>query len=931
MSSSRPRDHFFRKPDPMTNPEGRLAALLEQITGGRSAEALPELDQLLSQQPEHPALLGLKAEALRLTGSFVEAVAVFKQAAEKGAGVRNWLAAGVLLAAMRSTDDALQCLLKAQEEVPDSDEVLDALITTYFNANRQQEGIEFARRQLTVSSNPRLLTHAALLLQSNDLYAESSGAFKKIIELAPEDPAVVGAALVPARFTCEWEWVEALQQKIGAWYDQGVFDAPQEYPLTHLTWCPDEARNLGVTQAYVKRMVPAAEPLPVQAVAPRQGRRIRVGYVSCDFRNHATMHLMAGLFESHDRDRFEVFAYDYSAFDISEYRQRFINGCEHLVAIHSMSDQQAAERIAADQLDILFDLKLYTGGGRPGIMAYRPAPLQVAYLGYPGSAANNDIDYIVSDRFVTPDSSTPFYPEAFCRLPHTYQCNDRKRSAAAQPANRGAHGLPDDKVVFGAFNQSYKIDRTSFTVWLRVLAEVPDSVLWLLGQCDEAIANLTHYAQLAGVDPQRLIFAPFAAPQDHLARLQLADAVLDTLVCNGHTTTSDALWASVPVITSRGKHFSSRVSESLLNAMELPELVGVDHDDMVRIARRIGTDAGYRAALRTKVAANRLTTPLFDTLRFTRNFETAIEMMTRQHRRGEKGAHIDVPDCGPVEPPSIDQAKVEAVATPLQETYPACPLCQGSSEAVGFANCTGHELWHAALPPSLEWMKCASCGHVHTRHHWTSAGATEVARKADANRLVIAADNYDARRTAWAPVVDKVVNVLGGYRTVLGSSRQPTWVDARCGDGSLLMLAADYGFASAGLDARQEPVARIRQLGFNAVHEDFMVHLFDATFDVISMMDMLEHVAYPREALLKAAQLLRPGGVLVLGLPDLNSSSWKVMDAAGTNPYWQELENFHHFSRERLIALLAECHFEVVDMAIPNRYRAHMELYARRK
>ncbi|MBA1241826.1 O-linked N-acetylglucosamine transferase family protein [Pseudomonas japonica] len=914
----------------MTHPEERLAVLLEQITSGRSSEALPELDHLLSQAPENLALLGLRAEALRLTGRLVEAVEAFRHAASKGAGVRNWLAAGVLLAAMRSTDDALQCLRSANEEAPDNEEVLDALITTCFNANRQHEGIEFARRQLTVSANPRLLTHAALLLQSNDLYAESSGAFKTIIALAPEDPAVRGAALVPARFTCEWEWVEALQQKIGAWYDQGAFDAPQEYPLTHLTWCTDEARNLGVTQAYVKRMVPAAEPLPARAAAPLAGRRIRVGYVSCDFRNHATMHLMAGLFEAHDRNRFEVFAYDYSAPDVSAYRQRFTEGCEHVIAIHAMTDQQAAERMAADQLDILFDLKLYTGGGRPGIMAYRPAPLQVAYLGYPGSAANTDIDYIVSDRFVTPDSSTPFYPEAFCRLPHTYQCNDRKRSAAAQPANRAAHGLPEDKVVFGAFNQSYKIDRTSFTVWLRVLTEVPNSVLWLLGQCDEAITNLTHYAQLAGVDPQRLIFAPFAAPQDHLARLQLADAVLDTLVCNGHTTTSDALWAGVPVITSRGRHFSSRVSESLLNAIELPELVGADHNAMVGIAQRIGSDAEYRTALRAKVAANRLSTPLFDTLRFTRNFETAIEQMVQQHRPGVKGAHIDVPDCGPIDAAIACPAVNDIAAAPLQNTYPACPLCQGTSETLGFANCTGHELWHATLPPSVEWMKCTACGHVHTRQFWTPAGMAEVARKADAARLAITAERYDARRSAWAPVVDKVVSLMGGYHAALGTGQPPTWVDARCGDGALIMLAADYGFASAGLDTRLAPVTQIRQLGFNAVHQDFMAHPFDATFDVISMMDMLEHVPYPKEALTKAAVLLRPGGLLVVGLPDLGSSSWKVMDASGANPYWQELESYHHFSRERLIGVLGECGFEVVDLAIPNRYRGHVEVYARR-
>src|SRR5581483_1491343 len=221
----------------------------------------------------------------------------------------------------------------------------------------------------------------------------------------------------------------------------------------------------------------------------------------------------------------------------------------------------------------------------------------------------------------------PYYTEKFCRLPHSYQCNDRKRFAAPAQSNRATHGLPEGKIVFGAFNQSYKIDRGSFAVWMRVLQEIPDSVLWLLGQSEAAITNLSHHARLAGIGPERLIFAPFAAPQDHFARLPAADAVLDALVCNGHTTTSDALWAGVPVITTRGAHFASRVSESLLNAMELSELVGSDLDDMVRIAKRVANDANYRLTLRATVAANRRSAPLFDTARFTRDFESAIEMM----------------------------------------------------------------------------------------------------------------------------------------------------------------------------------------------------------------------------------------------------------------------------------------------------------------
>ena len=459
----------------MTIQAEQLGKLLDQINSGNAAEALPELDRLLQQQPQHPAVLALKAEALRGIGRLPEAVEAYQQAGKHGAGARNWLLAGILLASDRKTDEAVKCLQNALAESPDDGQMLDALLTTFFNANRAWEAVELARRQLAVGTNPKFLSNAALLLQSTDHYEEASDAFKKIVQLAPEDPTLFGAALGPARFTCEWEWIESLQRQIGAVYDAGKFAAPQEFPLTHLTWCDDQARNLEVTRAYYQRTVSQVEPLTLTAHAARApGKRLRVGYLSCDFRNHATMHLMAGLFEYHDRERFEVFAYDYSNHDLSDYRQRFIDAVEHHIEIHSFSDRQAAERIAQDRLDILFDLKVYTGGCRAGILAYRPAPLQAAYLGFPGSAANTDIDYIVSDRFVTPDSSTPFYTEKFCRLPHTYQCNDRKRLAASAPGTRLMHGLPEDKIVFGAFNQSYKIDRASFDLWLRILAEVPD-------------------------------------------------------------------------------------------------------------------------------------------------------------------------------------------------------------------------------------------------------------------------------------------------------------------------------------------------------------------------------------------------------------------------------------------------------------------------
>lgn len=903
-----------------------LDSLLNQINGGQAAEVLPQLEALRTRLPGNPAVLTLRAEALRHSGRHGEAIAAYQEAGRHGAGARNWLAAGVLLAAERATNQSVDCLLKALAEAPDSDEILDALVTTLFNGGRYKDGIEYARRQLIVSRNPTFMSRAALLLQSTDLYEESAEAFKHIVELSPNDPAIIGAALVPTRFTCEWEWIQTLQEKIRACYERGDCSAPQEFPLTNIAWCADETVNLAVTRAYVARMVPRAQPLAPEPPPP-EGRRIRVGYLSSDFRNHATMHLMTGIFEYHDRSRFEVFAYDYTIPDISEYRQRFLDAVEHHVPVQSMSDAQTAARIAADRLDILFDLKLYTGGGRPGITAYRPARLQAAFIGFPGSAASADIDYVVGDRFVTPDTSAPYWTEKFCRLPHSYQCNDRKRAVVADPGSRARHGLPEDKIVFGTFNQSYKIDRGSFAVWMRILHEVPDGVLWLLGQSEAARSNLSRHAQLAGIDPQRIIFAPFADPREHLARLQLADAVLDALICNGHTTTSDALWAGVPVITARGRHFASRVSESLLNAMALPELVGSDPDDMVRIARRIGTDAAYRKALREKVSANRLLAPLFDTARFTRDFESAIQMMVERQRAGLPAEHMDVLDKGPVDLVTERPGFVGRVSGLIHE-FQGCPLCGGQSASLGFAPCTDHPQWQEPLPPTVEWMRCGSCAHVHTRHQWTDAGRAQLSRRSS---VMPAPEVIAARHLSWARLADSVTNLLGGYGTLLRRSSPPSWVDAGCGDGTLLMAVMDFGYGAVGVEIDASRVEQLSQRGVSAVSHDFMTLDFQLVPDVLSLLDVLPELPDPRAALRKAARILPPGGVLVVSAPDSSSMGWRQLEATKTNPDWPDLCRHHIFSRQPLIRLLDETGFEIRNMALQADRPGHLELLAVRR
>ncbi len=790
-----------------------LKSLHQDILQGHAPAALPKLVRLQRRQPQNPTVFALQAEALRRMGQARAAGAAFRRAASLGGDKVYWVAAGTLLAEEHQFDDALECLKRAAADAPDDPAVLDALIVTLLKSDRMEQGVESARRQLALSTDPAHLNNAAqLLLQTgtlgDDRYAECAAAYRKVDRLAPDAPQFWGPALIAASYICDWEWCESLQRRIRTCYARGDFNGPNESAFWNLSWCADESVNLGVTRAQLQRRLGTATIAPVSVrPLPPAGRRLRVGYLSCDFCDHATLHLMTGVFEHHDRGNFEIFAYDYSAPDDSQFRRRFLAAVEHHVPVGGMDDLQAAERIAADQLDILIDLKLYTRGLRPGIIARRPAPVIAVYLGFPGSAATSSVDYVIGDRFVTPDSSAAWYPEKFCRLPQTYQCNDRRRSTAPTSGGRAAHGLPEDAIVFASFNQAYKMDRASFELWMQVLAAVPGSVLWLLSQSQAACDRLLQHAQAAGIDPGRIIFAPPLNHHLHRARLPLADAVLDTLVYNGHTSTADALWAGVPVVTARGSHFASRVSESLLHAAGMPELVGADPAEMLRIGVRVGTDAPWRQQLRERLAASRLSAPLFDTARFTRDFEAAIKMMTQRSQQGLDPAHIDVPDAGPVstlEPPA--PAPVPAAASVLN------------------------------------------------------------------------------------PAVERAAALISVIPEIASGSARPMWVDIGCGGGGLLAAATARGFGAIGLETDADAVAQLQRQSLKVLHSrdlcaDFLALDFAAAkTHVLSIQDLLPRCPDAAAVLAKAARVLDPGGVLLLGLDRAGMDDWtELLDEYGFN------------------------------------------------
>jgi len=427
---------------------------------------------------------------------------------------------------------------------------------------------------------------------------------------------------------CSWEGFEAACERTLAGIDAGK-EAATPFSLLAIDSSPAQQRRcaeMNVRKLFRESFTPP--------LTPRRHRRIRLGYFSSDFHNHATSQLMAGLFELHDRTRFELFAFSFGRQVIDPMRRRVEAAFEHFVDVSKKSDAEVARLARERELDIAVDLKGLTEQARTRIFAYRAAPLQVSYLGYPGTTGAGCIDYLIADRVVAPPAQRMHYSERIAWLPHSYQVNDSRRPIAPQAPSRAQAGLPEHRFVFCCFNSAFKITPDVFDVWMRLLQKADGSVLWLLDHNPTATRNLRAEAQRRGIAPERLVFAPRVVPSAHLARHRLADLFLDTFYCNAHTTAADALWAGLPLLTCPGRTFSSRVGASLLHAVGLPELVAASSEEYESLALALASDAERLGATRQKLARNILTQPLFDTALFARHIEAAY---TAMHERALQG------------------------------------------------------------------------------------------------------------------------------------------------------------------------------------------------------------------------------------------------------------------------------------------------------
>ncbi|QOZ28893.1 glycosyltransferase family 41 protein [Bradyrhizobium sp. CCBAU 51753] len=504
---------------------------------------------------------------------------------------------------------------------------------------RAAEALAAYERALAI--NPRLAE--AWLGRGNALYDlgrydEAFSAYDQALSLKPDLEGVEGARLHTKMRLCNWDRLGDEVARLTASVHAGKASCG---PFALLSLSDAAKDHQRCAEAWVTQRHPAA-PKPLWRAAPRAHDRIRLGYVSTDFRKHATAYLIAELFELHDRTRFDLFGYSIGPDDASDIRARLIKSFDNFAACEARPDAEVARAIADAEIDILVDLNGFTKGARSNIFALRPAPIQVNYLGYPGTMGAPYIDYIIGDATVLPELDAACYAEKLVRLPHSYQPNDRKRPVTDRPFTRREFDLPDDGFVFCCFNNSHKILPETFASWMRILGAVDGSVLWLVAENQTAIGNLRKEARARGINPARLVFAGRLDPAEHLARHRLADLFLDTLPYNAHTTASDALWAGLPVVTRIGPTFAGRVAASLLTAVGLPELIAQTAEQFEDLAVRLAKHPDELAAVKAKLERNRLTAPLFDTASFARHIESAYQAMVDRYRAGLPPDHISV-------------------------------------------------------------------------------------------------------------------------------------------------------------------------------------------------------------------------------------------------------------------------------------------------
>lgn len=659
----------------MASPAELFQSAFAAFQQGRLAEAERGFSKFLRKEPKNFPALNILAAVLVALKRYAEAEPHLKAAlrinTNSDATFYNY---GLVLKALNRPDEALQRFTEALAINPGNAETLNNRGTVLNDLRDYSAAIADFDKALAIQ--PRYAAaffnkskslaelkrydealkacEAALALQPDlveawfgrgyifgqmRLPADAVIAYARARQLNPELPLLKGNLLHQKMLVCDWQGIDALIAEIEADLAAGK---PAAEPFGWQGIATSERSLQRCAELTNASRFPIPAP-PLRAAMPAPGAKIRIGYLSGEFREQATSLLLVGVLEQHDKNHFEVVAVDNGFDDGSATRRRIANAVEDIVDISAMNDPQAVAAIRAQRIDVLVNLNGYFGEQRTGVFARRAAPIQVNYLGFPGTLGAGFMDYILADRQVLPEEHRPFYSEKVAWLPNCYQANDDCREISPRSFAREELGLPAQGFVFCCFNNAYKITPAVFDSWMRILAAVDGSVLWLLEDSVAAVANLRREAAARDVDPARLIFAARMPPAEHLARHRCADLFLDTLPYNAHTTASDALWAGLPLLTCRGETFAGRVATSLLHHLGLPDLIVTTPDGYVQSAIELAQHPQQLAEIRERLAVNRRTMPAFDTRLLTRHIEAAFRVMVERQRAGLAPTHFSVP------------------------------------------------------------------------------------------------------------------------------------------------------------------------------------------------------------------------------------------------------------------------------------------------
>jgi protein O-GlcNAc transferase len=603
----------------------------------RYENARSSFERALELQPGHAdAHINLGCTLIKLS-RHAQALQALDRAITLGGGLADvHFNRGIALAALSRDEDAVVSYGQALVLAPQLADAWRSRGTALTRLKRNSAALADFDQALRLAPGDAK-THAA---RAGALYEmgrvqEAIASYERALAIDPQLDFVFDAWLQARMRLCDWR---DFDQNL-ALLEQSIGGPRMAAPTTLFALSNSAPLQRHCAEIYAASRYPAEALLP-EPQGSQMGGRIRIGYFSADFFAHATAYLMAGLFEKHDKSRFEIFAFCFGSPSEDAMRQRLRGAFDRFIDVSGMTDHEVVRMARQLKIDIAVDLKGLTKGARPRIFAMRAAPVQVNFLGYPFTMGAPYVDYLIADKTLVADPA--HYTEKILYMPHSYQPNDDARAIAQSAPSRAELGLPEQGFVFCCFNISYKITPSVFDVWMRLLARVENSVLWLIDGGDAACGNLRKEAQARGIAADRLVFAPRMEPADHLARHHAADLFLDTLPCNAHTTASDALWAGLPLLTCMGETLASRVSASLLNAVGLPELVTRTLEDYELIAFELATAPAKLAALRRRLAAHRLSHPLFDTSVFARHLEAGYGMMHDRLVAGLPPTHLFV-------------------------------------------------------------------------------------------------------------------------------------------------------------------------------------------------------------------------------------------------------------------------------------------------